>query len=66
VSLVSLNIGGVSVIYPKSYYWVLCYGIGIDFPWKSIWRAKVPLKFAFFTWIAVLGKILTIYLFFDK
>jgi hypothetical protein len=27
--------------------------------WKSIWRIKVPLRAAFFTWSAALGKILT-------
>ena len=29
------------------------------FPWKSIWRTKVPTRVAFFGWIAALGKILT-------
>jgi len=31
-----------------------------QFPWKSIWRTKVPLKVAFFAWAAALGKILTL------
>lgn len=26
--------------------------------WKSIWKAKVPLKVAFFTWTVALVKIL--------
>lgn len=30
-----------------------------DFPWKSIWKVKAPLKVAFFAWSATLGKILT-------
>jgi hypothetical protein len=30
------------------------------FPWKSIWKVKVPTRVAFFTWTAALGKILTI------
>jgi hypothetical protein len=29
------------------------------FPWKSIWRIKVPLRVAFFGWTTALGKILT-------
>jgi hypothetical protein len=29
------------------------------FPWKSVWKAKVPPKVAFFVWTAALGKILT-------
>lgn len=42
----------------KYMYKVLCYGGGSDYPWKSIWRAKFPLKVAFFIWTAVLGRIL--------
>ena len=43
----------------KSYYDTLtCKGEGW-FPWKSIWKAKVPPQVAFFTWTAALGKILT-------
>ena len=43
----------------KSYYDTLtCKGEGW-FPWKSIWKAKVPPRVAFFTWTAALGKILT-------
>jgi hypothetical protein len=30
------------------------------FPWKSIWKAKVPPRVAFFFWTAALGKILTV------
>jgi hypothetical protein len=29
------------------------------FPWKSVWKAKVPSRVAFFVWTAALGKILT-------
>ena len=29
------------------------------FPWKSIWKAKVPPRVAFFSWTAALGRILT-------
>ena len=31
-----------------------------SFPWKIIWRLKVPLRVAFFVWITALGKILII------
>jgi hypothetical protein len=43
----------------QSYYKEICsYGTG-SFPWKSIWKSKVPPRIAFFTWTAALGKILT-------
>ena len=29
-------------------------------PWKPIWRSSIPLRGAFFTWTAALGKILTL------
>ena len=29
------------------------------FPWKCIWKVQIPYRVAFFTWVAVLGKILT-------
>lgn len=32
----------------------------IIFPWKHLWRRKVPPKVAIFNWTASLGKILTI------
>jgi hypothetical protein len=31
-----------------------------SFPWKGIWRTKVPPRVAFFAWTATRGKILTI------
>ena len=31
-----------------------------SFPWKIIWRSKVPPRVVFFAWIVVFGKILTI------
>jgi hypothetical protein len=31
-----------------------------SFPWRSIWKVKVPLRISFFVWIATLGKILTL------
>ena len=32
----------------------------MDGPWKSIWKSKAPTRVAFFVWMAVLGKILTL------
>ena len=43
----------------KSYYKELSsMGVGC-FPWKSIWKTKVPPRVGFFSWIAAMGKILT-------
>jgi hypothetical protein len=44
----------------KRYYQSLTPRPSIPFPWKSIWKAKVPPRVAFFSWIATLGKALTI------
>uniref|UniRef100_A0A2N9FSF4 Reverse transcriptase zinc-binding domain-containing protein n=1 Tax=Fagus sylvatica TaxID=28930 RepID=A0A2N9FSF4_FAGSY len=41
----------------KILYSVTITGIGED---KSIWKAKVPPRVAFFTWTAALGRILTV------
>ncbi|XP_042986159.1 uncharacterized protein LOC122314694 [Carya illinoinensis] len=30
-----------------------------EFPWKNIWKVKVPFKVAFFCWVVSLGKVLT-------
>jgi hypothetical protein len=43
----------------KSYYKEICSPGTGSFPWKSIWKSKVPPRIAFFTWTAALGKILT-------
>ena len=43
-----------------SYYYVLIQPHPEEnFPWKCVWKAKVPPRVAFFTWTAALGKILT-------
>jgi hypothetical protein len=43
----------------KSYYKVISSpGMGL-FPWKSIWKVKVPPRVAFFSRTAALGKIST-------
>jgi hypothetical protein len=43
----------------KSFYKALSNLDHKVFPWKSIWRTKVPACVTFFGWIAALGKILT-------
>jgi hypothetical protein len=43
----------------KSFYTQLTSSGPGCFPWKSIWKAKVPPRVAFFVWTAALGKILT-------
>jgi hypothetical protein len=43
----------------KSFYKVLSNPANEMFPWKSIWRTKVPSRVAFFGWNAALEKILT-------
>jgi hypothetical protein len=44
----------------RSFYRILASREANPFPWKSIWRTKVPLRVAFFAWTAALGKILTL------
>ena len=44
----------------KSFYTVLCGSFDLLFPWKSIWKAHVPTKIAFFTLSAALGKIIMV------
>jgi len=44
----------------RSFYKALACKEAIHFPWKSIWRTKVPLKVAFFAWTAAQGKIFTL------
>jgi hypothetical protein len=39
---------------------MLCCRVNRTFPWKSVWRVKVPPKVAFFIWLAAHGKNLTI------
>jgi hypothetical protein len=43
----------------SSYYEVLNRREDYTFPWKSIWKPKVPSRVSFFVWVASLGKILT-------
>ena len=43
----------------KSYHKVLAGRRAQPFPWKPIWKSKVPPRVAFFVWTAAKGKILT-------
>jgi hypothetical protein len=44
----------------RSYYYVFLQPCPKEnFPWKCVWKAKVPPRVAFFIWTAALGKILT-------
>jgi hypothetical protein len=43
----------------KSFYNVMGCHDGFHFPWKIIWLTKVSLRVVFFSWLATLGKILT-------
>ena len=44
----------------SSYYQALLGVCTQSFPWRSIWKQKVPSGVALFVWIAALGTILTI------
>ena len=44
----------------NDYYRILVGSTNFCFPWKSIWKQKIPFWVAFFVWIAALGKCMTI------
>uniref|UniRef100_A0A7N2R7M9 Reverse transcriptase zinc-binding domain-containing protein n=1 Tax=Quercus lobata TaxID=97700 RepID=A0A7N2R7M9_QUELO len=44
----------------SDYYRILAGSAFFGFPWKSIWKQKIPSRVAFFVWTAALGKCLTI------
>ena len=44
----------------RSYHLLLSQPSQSSFPWKSVWKAKVPTRVAFFTWTAALERILTV------
>ena len=44
----------------SAYYHLLVGRSEQIFPWKSIWKQKIPSRVAFFVWTAALGKCLTI------
>jgi len=44
----------------RTLYNVLIPHDNTPIPWRCIWESKAPLRVAFFTWSALLGKILTL------
>jgi hypothetical protein len=44
----------------RSFYGLLRGRSDIQFPWKSVWKPKIPSKVAFFLWLAAHDKNLTI------
>jgi hypothetical protein len=44
----------------KSIYRALSHRGPVSFPWKSVWKSKAPPRVAFFVWMAVHSKILTL------
>jgi hypothetical protein len=44
----------------KSYYTLLQSGEHSYFPWRSVWKVKVPPRVAFFLWTAALDRILMV------
>jgi hypothetical protein len=42
-----------------SFFSSLACSVGSHFPWKSVWRTQAPSLAAYFEWLAVLDKILT-------
>ena len=44
----------------SDYYKILVGNTFFGFPWKSIWKQKIPSRVAFFVWTAALGKCLMI------
>ena len=44
----------------NDYYRILLGFTDCCFPWKSIWKHKIPSRVAFFVWTAALGKCLVI------
>uniref|UniRef100_A0A2N9FVR5 Reverse transcriptase domain-containing protein n=1 Tax=Fagus sylvatica TaxID=28930 RepID=A0A2N9FVR5_FAGSY len=44
----------------KRYYRSLSPRSSMSFPWKPIWKVKVPPRVAFLSWTVTLGKVLTI------
>jgi hypothetical protein len=44
----------------KSFFHSLASFVGTRFSWKCVWRTQAPSRAAFFSWLATLGKILTL------
>ena len=44
----------------RSYYQVIQGNPNLLFPWKGVWKPKIPKRVAFFMWIATHNRILTL------
>ena len=44
----------------RSFYGLLSGRGNAQFPWKNVWKPKIPSKVAFFMWLAAHDKNLTI------
>ena len=44
----------------RSYYNIVRGVVASNFPWKGVWKAKIPRRVSFFVWTAVHGQILTL------
>ena len=53
------NLGSREAFEVRSFYSALIQPSSSYFPWRSVWKAKVHSRVAFFLWTAALGKILT-------
>ena len=42
----------------RSYYNIITGAAASNFPWKGVWKAKIPRRVVFFVWTAVHGQIL--------
>ena len=54
------KLSGLKIFQVRSYYQALSGKDGVVFPWKCIWRPRVPPRVTIFIWTAALGKILTL------
>ena len=43
----------------RSYYNIIRGAADSNFPWKGVWKAKIPKRVAFFGWTTIHGQILT-------
>ena len=51
--------GKVKGFLVRDYYRILAGAASFGFPWKSIWKQKIPSRVAFFVWTTALRKCLT-------
>jgi hypothetical protein len=54
------KLSGLKIFQVRSYYQALSTKDGVIFPWKCIWRLRVPPRVTFFIWTLAWRKILTV------